>query len=110
MPRIGVLKNYKKDTQHIHPFESFLKIQPNHPNREIIILFRTVIIQAIYDAKNGDKPAKRWLLIPSKDLEQVADYADTSPYYIKQLTNAALQESFNMVGYRSLRYVWSQNG
>lgn len=89
-----------------HPLAAFMAVPDLAPNRAEVLLFRTVILQAIYEACGGDAEAKHWLLNPSEDLDEVCDYAQTTAGFVQRVTLQALANQLPMPDWRVWRYLW----
>lgn len=89
-----------------HPLATFMTVEESHPHRAETLLFRTVILQAIYEACGGDAEARFWLLNNSNDLTEVCDYAETSPRFIQSVTLQLLSGRVPMPDWRVWRYMW----
>lgn len=90
-----------------HPFGRFFNVCHANPNRPIVLLFRTVIIAALYDSLKGCEAAKTWLLTESDDLAEVADYAALSSGWVRRIAHQAITGEIQLPSYRLWRYVWA---
>ena len=89
-----------------HPLASFMSLPDTTPCRAEALLFRTVILQAIYEACGGDAEARYWLLNPGEDLNEVCDYARVLPDFIQRVTLQLLAGQLAMPDWRVWRYLW----
>lgn len=90
-----------------HPLARFFDLPPGSPNRAIKMLFRTVILHAIYDGLKGCPEARRWLLTPSEDLHHVSDLANLCPHWVRCTSRDILAKKHTMPAYRVWRYLWA---
>lgn len=90
-----------------HPLARLFDIPFSAPNRGIMLLFRTVILNAVYDGLKGCPEAKKWLLTPSADMQQVADYANLTPAWVQRVSIEVLSNKHPMPPYRIWRYLWA---
>lgn len=97
------------DSHPRHPLASFMAIPDKAPHRAEVLLFRTVILQAIYEACGGDAEARHWLLSRSEDLDEVCDYAQTTSGFIQKVTLQLLSGQLAMPDWRVWRYLWQPN-
>ena len=90
-----------------HPLACFFDIPQNDTTRPVQLLFRTVILNALYDGLKGQKEAKHWLLTPSADMEEVCDFAHLSPSWVRRISREILNNQHPMPAYRIWRYLWA---
>ncbi|GEM_PF-6092390 len=79
----------------------------NHPNRAEILLFRTVILDAFYDLAKKCSKAEAWLLTPSADLAEIADFACVTPEQIESIAHSIKAGLIKLPAWRIWRYTWS---
>lgn len=90
-----------------HPFSRFFDVAYTNPNRSVILLFRTVIIAAIYDGIKGCPEARDWLLTPSADIQEVADLADLPCCWLRRIAHQVFTRKTSLPPYRVWRYLWA---
>lgn len=89
-----------------HPLASFLHIPDHAPLRSERILFRTVILQALYEAHHGDAEAADWLLTPSADLTEVCDHALIEAGWLHTISKRVLDGEVGLPPWKVWRYFW----
>lgn len=90
-----------------HPLARLFDIPLREPNRDIQLLYRTVILRALYEGLKGCSDARTWLLIPSPDMTDVSDFANLCPHWIRRISREILQRKHPMPPYRVWRYLWA---
>ncbi len=90
-----------------HLLYHYFDIPHYHPNRPIIMLFRTVVLSAFYDAAKGCADSTEWLLTPSEDLLEIADYAELTPTWIYHTTHSIISRQTKLPPWRIWRYIWA---
>lgn len=91
-----------------HPLSAWFHVPDHHPTRSEIMLFRTVLLQAMYDACGGDRDAQSYLLTLTPDLQEVCDMAQTSPLFVGRVTTDLLAGKLMMPDYKVWRYFWAR--
>lgn len=82
-------------------------VAQNQPNRSIILLYRTVILDALYDLAKNCPKAHSWLFTPSADLTEVADYANVTVGQIQSIALSVQWEGIKLPAWRIWRYTWA---
>jgi len=83
-------------------------VAQTQPNRSIILLYRTVLLDAFYDLRKNCPHAQAWLFTPSTDLAEVADYANVSVGQIRQIAEGIQAKSIHLPPWRIWRYTWAE--
>lgn len=90
-----------------HILYRWFDVAINHPSRIEILLFRTVILDAFYDLAKQCPKAEAWLLTPSADLAEVADYAEVTPDQVHAIAHSIKAGLIKLPAWRIWRYTWS---
>ena len=90
-----------------HPLARMFDVPHSDPTRPIQLLFRTVILNALYDGLKGCHEAQAWLLTPSADLDYVSDFAQVPPAWVCHISQEILNKMHPMPPYRLWRYLWA---
>ena len=92
-----------------HPLAPLLLVAANRAGWAETILFRTVVLNAFYDAVGGDADAQLWLTVPSPDLTEVCDLASLCPYWVGYVARQLIAGTLGLPPYRIWRYFWSSH-
>lgn len=90
-----------------HILYRWFDVDLGHPNRIEILLFRTVILDAFYDLAKNCAAAEKWLLTPSADMSEVADYAEVSVDQIHSIALSIKAGLIKLPAWRIWRYTWT---
>lgn len=73
-----------------------------------MMLWRTVLIQAMRDANNGDTEAKLWFSSPIfyQDLEEVCELAGVNIIYIQEIMQDVQDKKIKLPTWRKIRNIW----
>lgn len=82
-------------------------VPQNQPNRSIILLYRTVLLDAFYDLAKNCPQANDWLLTPSADLAEVTDYAHVTMGQIHRIAEGIKAKNIKLPPWRIWRYTWA---
>lgn len=92
-----------------HVLYRWFDVSLSDPNRRIILLYRTVILDAFYDLTKNCPKAKAWLFTPSADLAEVADYADLTVEQVQKIATAITSKTVLLPAWRIWRYTWADS-
>lgn len=92
-----------------NPVALLMMMPADDPYRQERLLFRTVIMQAFYEAQAGDVGAIRWLLTPNRDLQEVCDLAGVERLWIHRIARRVIRRDLQLPSWKVWRFFWASS-